>query len=75
MNTSVPTITETKYAIIIRIPKTWAVDPHRRPLTEAQVLRMVAAGEREFREGRTQELSSFLARRYPAYARAFRRAR
>ena len=74
MKLETPTITETSEAIIIRIPKGW-VTSRRRPLKEAEVLRMVAAGEREFRAGKTQEFSAFIARRYPAHARAFRRAR
>lgn len=75
MKTSAPTITETKEAIIIRIPKGWVTDSHRRPLREADVLQIVAAGEREFQDGKTQEFGAFLAKHYPAYARTFRRAR
>jgi len=75
MKAAVPTISETKEAIIIRIPKGWMSDPQRRPLRAADVLRIVAAGEREFREGNTQEFGTFLTKHYPAYARTFRRAR
>ena len=75
MKLNSPTITETKEAIIIRIPKGWVTETGRRPLTEAQVLRIVAAGEREFRDGKTQEFGAFLAKRSPAHARSYRRAR
>ena len=69
------TVTETREAIVIRIPRGWFTDSRRRRLTEAEVLRVVSSGEREFRRGKTQAFSAFLARRYPAYARVFRRAR
>lgn len=75
MKADAPTITETREAFIIRIPKDWVDDPGRHPLTAAQVLRLVTAGEREFRAGKTQEFGAFLARRHPAHARTFRRAR
>jgi len=75
MKANTPTITETREAIIIRIPKGWMTDSKRPPLTEAQVLKMVARGKEEFRAGKTQELGAFLTKHYPAYARTFRRAR
>ncbi len=75
MRVDAPTITETATAIIIRIPKGWVTPSPRPSLTEDRVIRMVAAGEREFRAGKTQEFGVFLAKRHPAHARAFRRAR
>ena len=75
MKLTVPTITETREAVIIRIPKAWVGSRARRPLTEAAVVRMVAVGERAFRQGKTQEFGAFLAKRYPAHVRIFRRAR
>ena len=74
MKIETPTITETKEAIIIRIPKGWVANSRRRPLTAEEVLRIVATGEREFQEGKTQELGAFLAKHHPAHARTFRRA-
>lgn len=70
-----PTITETREAIIIRIPKGWVADSDRRPVTAGDILRIVAAGEREFREGKTQEVGAFLAKYHPAHARTYRRTR
>ena len=70
-----PTITETDEAIIIRIPKRWVGQPDRSQLTKADVLRIVAAGEREFRHGKTRTFDSFLAKQHPTHARIFRRAR
>lgn len=71
----VPTIEETKEAIIIRIPKGSVTDSGRRPLTDAEILRFVRAGERQFQKGKTQEFGAFLGKRHPAYAKIFRRAR
>ena len=75
MKVAAPTLTETKYAIIIRIPKEWVARSRTGSLTEADVLRLVARGEREFRQGKTQEFGAFLAEHYPAHVRAFRRPR
>ena len=75
MKVSVPTLTETKYAIIIRIPKNWVTESRARSLSESDVLKIVARGQREFREGKTQEFSAFLAQHYPAHARTFRHPR
>ncbi len=75
MKAGVPTLTETKDAIIIRIPKNWVGGLRCHQLTESEVLQIAAAGEREFRKGTTQEFGAFLAKGHPAYAKAFRRAR
>ena len=75
MRTLIPTLTETKTAIIIRIPKDWVIHSRSRILTEADVLRVVAKGEREFRQGKTQEFGAFLAQRHPTHTRSFRRSR
>ena len=63
LKASVPTFRETDDAIIIRIPKEWVGHRRARQLTEADVLRMVARGEQEFRHGKTQEFGAFLPKR------------
>ena len=70
-----PTITETDEAIIIRIPKRWMAEPERLQLTKADIVRIVATGEREFRQGKTRTFDSFLSKRHPVHAKTFRRAR
>lgn len=75
MKAGVPTLTETKDAIIIRIPKNWVSGSRRHQLTESEVLQIAAAGEREFRKGKTQEFGAFLSKHYPSYAKSFRRSR
>ncbi len=70
-----PTITETSETIIIRIPKRWMAEPERSRLTKSDLLRIVASGEREFRQGKTRAFDSFLAKHHPAHAKSFRRAR
>lgn len=71
----VPTMIETKDALVIRIPKEWMTASRSRPLTEAEVLRIVTRGEREFRRGKTQALGTFLSRRHLSHATATRRSR
>jgi len=71
----IPTLTETKDAIVIRIPKEWVRAPHAHPLTEAEVLRIVSRGEREFRRGKTQALGTFLRRYRLGHATTVRRSR
>lgn len=75
MKISTPTISETSNEIVIRIPKRWVGHSESRPLTEAQVLRFVAAGTREFRQGKTKTFGAFLANAHPLHARISRRTR
>lgn len=75
IETRVPTFTETSDAIVIRIPKVWVRMSSGRQLTDAQVLRMVARGEREFRRGKTRSLHSFLAKRHLNHATPLKRSR
>ncbi len=75
MKISTPTISETSDEIVIRIPKRWVGHSEPRPLTEAQVLRFVAAGTREFRQGKTRPFEDFLSTRHSLHARISRRTR
>jgi NADPH-dependent curcumin reductase CurA len=42
--------------------------PQRTELTEEDVLRIVKEGDKEYREGKTEDLESFLKREFPQYA-------
>jgi len=59
MEVTVPTITETKEEIIIRIPKGWRRFGGARSGVK-EILRIVREGEREFRAGSTRTFEDFL---------------
>ena len=42
--------------------------PQRSELTEDDVLEIIAEGDREHKEGKLEDLESFLEREYPQYA-------
>lgn len=45
------------------------VIPMRTELTEEDVLEIVAEGNREYKEGKTEDLETFLKREYPQYVK------
>ncbi|MCR4328202.1 MAG: hypothetical protein NUV53_01660 [Patescibacteria group bacterium] len=73
METGVPTITETKKEIIIRIPKGWRQGG--RSFGVEDVLRIAREGTREFRRGETRTFETFLTTSHPLHARGARRSR
>ncbi len=73
MEITVPTITETKKEIIIRIPKQWKAGSSG--LGVADLLQVVHDGEGEFRAGKTRAFEQFLREKYPSYAKIPKRSR
>jgi len=49
--------------------------PQRTELTEEEVLKIIKEGDKELREGKTENLESFLEREYPQYASKHRTIR